>query len=290
MYILPRTSDDIDHPSITIGIKIEREMEYMTFFDSWSLSDFLYTLRYRIKTCWAISRVEPHYKDGDYSKVNYYIELRGGGYGAHIHEMENDPKVGLYTPGYQECYYDDYNGYSMEYKGERFSIPKPYNLTEEDQNHWEESTPSQQFDRNIKFLFVDDIGYENMAPFTLEKMSIIPKAKQLSILRAKFNRLRGYSRKKKQLHILSIYNDDNGTVIVRVSNERSSKWDEEGANTPGFQKCSWDFFEPNYVEYNFFHGEWYSHEYPLPEEAIEAIKEENPQSDSELLTTICKYL
>lgn len=276
MYILPRTSDDIDHPSITIGIKIEREMEYMTFFDSWSLSDFLYTLRYRVKTCWAISRIEPHYKDGDYSKVSYYIELRGGGYGARIHEMENDPKVGLYTPGYQECYYDDYYGYSMEYKKERFSIPKPYNLTEDDQNHWEESSPSQQFDHNIKFLFADDIGYEHMTPFTLEKMSIIPKAKQLSILRAKLNRLRGYSRKKKQLHILSIYNDDD-TIIVRVSNEKSNGWGEteEGADTPGFQRYDWEFFDgdsPYFEDYMFFHGRWYKTRLPFSEKELEMAR------------------
>ena len=274
MYILPRTSDDIDHPSITIGIKIEREMEYMTFFDSWSLSDFLYTLKYRVKTCWAISRIEPHYKDGDYSKVSYYIELRGGGYGAHILEMENDPKVGLYTPGYQECYYDEYNGYSMEYKEERFSIPKPYNLTEDDQNHWEESEPTQQFDRDIKFQFTGDCGYDYVRPFVLEKWSIIPKAKQLSMLRARLNRHKRLG--DNELHIISVFNDDD-TIIVRVSNEKSNDWDEteEGADTPGFQRYGWEFFDgdsPYFEDYMFFHGKWHKTRLPFTEEELEMAR------------------
>lgn len=286
MFILPRNSDEINHPSITIGIKIEREMDYVTLFDEWSFGDFMYTLKHRVNTPWAVARIYPRYND-DYSVVNYYVELRGGSYGSRILEMNEDPLVDNHTPGHQRCVYDSYFGYSMYYKDERYSIPKPYNLSEEDQTHWEESEPTQQFNRDIKFQFTGDCGYDHVKPFVLEKWSIIPKAKQLSMLRARLNRHKRLG--DNELHILRVFDND-GTIIVRVSNEKPDEEEAGMGNTPGYQKCVWDYYMGMYAEYNYFHGEWHEHKYPLPEDAVKAIEEANPQSDDELLAIICKYL
>ena len=83
-------------------------------------------------------------------------------------------------------------------------------------------------------------------------------------------------RKKKQLHILSIYNDDD-TIIVRVSNKKSNGWGEteEGADTPGFQRYDWEFFDgdsPYFEDYMFFHGRWYKTRLPFSEKELEMAR------------------
>lgn len=276
--LLPYINYNDHTPHITVGVKIEREVDYFHIYDMSTFYSLMYTLKHRVGGL-VLSCIEPEtdYETGEVLN-SMFIELRGGGYGREVKRYNDDPTSNKYTPGYQGCYYDDYReSFMMRYKDEDYEIPQPFNLTPEegtrpsrydDDGNLIRPEPTPQFPHNVTVSFGFSDGYNSIPHAHLEAVSTIPKNIQLSRFRARMLHARSC---ESNTYIHSMKINEDGDIHIHL--EKDDGWHETShKTTPGYQCYDWDFCdgeEPYFQDRMFYHGRWNYARLPFTEKELE---------------------